>query len=656
MLPIATPCLRRFLLAGAGLAALAGPGFAQSSLLPDTVVSASREPLPASRVGSAVTVITRSDIEARQALTAADLLRDVPGVTLGRSGSFGGQTDVRIRGAESNHTLVLIDGIKVNDPSLSQTFDFSQITANEIERIEVLRGPQSSIYGSEAVGGVINIVTRSGRRGFNFDAFTEAGSFRTLAGGFNVRYGDDLIKAALGYTTFQTHGISTADRRSGNPESDPFRLDTWHGKVSVTPADFIEFRLAGRSSKSLGHIDTFQDGFLFPCMANNLCLATDDRSFYKFVQYFGRGDVILKFFEGNLTNRTGLSYSMTQNDSLAASYNSVFTNKSRRRKVDNETTLKFSTPEVARADHRFTFLFEHERTSVLSASDFGFFERAITSKSYVGEYALGLWDRLFLTGAIRFDDNDFFTDRTTYRVTGAYLFKEYGARLHASAGTGVKNPDLYQLFGSSPGFTPNPSLRPQRSFGWDVGVEKTFADQRVTLDVTYFQNRIQDRIVATQQTVFNVTGTSEIQGIEFAAKWRPLAGLELGGSYTWTDARDATGQSPVRRPRHVGSLFATYSFLDDKAKVHVNARFIGPQRDTVFFFDAMTFASSTAATDLKGYVLLNVAASYKLHENVEIYGRIENALNQKYQEVFSFGTPGIGAFAGLRVRFDGQPW
>ncbi|HEY7610745.1 MAG TPA: TonB-dependent receptor [Alphaproteobacteria bacterium] len=638
--------VRHAIAAGASLLALAGAAAAQDSLLPETVVSASREPLAGPRVGSAASVVTRDDLETRRSPTAVDILREVPGIAVGRTGSFGGQVDVRIRGAESNHTLVLIDGIKVNDPSLGQSFDFSQLPAGDIERIEVLRGPQSSIYGSEAIGGVINIITRGGRKGLAASAFAESGSFRTLAGGAGARFGTDILKAAFHWNHLQTAGISSADRRNGNGESDPFRTNVFSGKATLTPSEYFEFSVAGRSSKSVGHFDTFQDGFTIPCQPSGVCVAVDDRSYYVFEQLFGRADAILRLWGGRLTNRTGIAYGWTQNDALGDIFPGLFTNKSRRRKIDNQTTLRLDTPGIARAEHRFTFLFEHERQSVLSASSFGFFEQAIASKSYVGEYAVGLWERLFLTGSVRFDDNDFFQDRTTYRATGAYLLREWGARLHASAGTGIKNPDLFQLFGRFPGFTPNPNLKSEQSFGWDVGVEKTFWERRATVDVTYFKNRLTDRIVVTQATARNDIGVTRIQGIEVAAKVRPMKGLELGGAYTFTDAEDPQGNQPVRRAKHIGSVFATYTFLGDKARVHVNARFNGPQRDTVFFSDF-----STGAVDLHGFVLLNVAASYKIHDNVEIYGRIDNVLNQKYQEVFSFGTPGIAAFGGVRVRF-----
>jgi vitamin B12 transporter len=645
------------LAACAGLAALSPVARAETTLLPETVVSASREPLLSARVGSAVTVLTRPYIEARQAATAADLLREVPGVAVSRSGSFGAQVDVRIRGAESNQTLVLIDGIKVNDPSLGQIFDFSQLLADDIERIEVLRGPQSSIYGSEAIGGVINIVTRSGRRGLEANGFFEGGSFRTLAGGTGLRYGNAWVKLAANWNHFQTHGISSADRRNGNGETDPFRINVFSGKATLTPADFIEFAFVGRASRSIGHFDAFQDGFTIPCLAGGVCIAIDDRSRYVYEQLFGRAEMTLRLFDGRITNRTGIAYGWTQNDANGELSAVATVNKSRRRKIDNQTTVRFATPELAAAEHRLTFLFEHERQSVTSElyvfGAFPFtnvFDRAVNSKSYVGEYALSLWNRLFLTGALRFDDNDFFQNRITYRVTGAYVVSDWGTRVHASVGTGVKNPTLFQLFGQFPGFQPNPNLRSELGFGWDVGVEQAFFDRRAIVDITYFNNRISDRIITAGNTAVNDLGVTDIQGIEIAARVQPLPGLELGGSYTFTDAQDPLGNRPVRRAKHIGSVFATYTFSGGRARIHVDARFNGPQRDTVFLSPA-PFVFAQTQVDLHGFVLVNVAASYKIHDNVEIYGRIENLLNQRYQEVFSFGTPGIGAVAGLRVRF-----
>lgn len=632
------------------LVALAPAAAGAETLLPETVVSAAREPLAGERVGSAVTVLTRRDLELRQGKQVVDILREVPGVAVNRSGSFGGQVDVRLRGAEARHTLVLVDGIKMNDAALGSTFDFAQLAADDIERIEILRGPQSSIYGSEAIGGVINIVTRRAARGLSLTAFAEGGAFQTGSTGFGARFGNDWVRAAFGYTWFKTAGISSADRRNGNAEADGFRANTYHGSAIFTPVPFFELRLAGRYLHSRGGLDAFQDGFTIPCLANGVCIAVDDRSFYKAEHLFGKADAVLKLFEGRLVNRTGIAHGRVRNDSFGDAFAGLFENRSTRRKIDNETTLRFETPSLLAAEHRLTFLFEHERQAVSSISGFGQFSRAIAARSYVGEYSGAFLDRVFVTGAVRFDDNDFFKDALIWRATFAYRHRETATRLHASVGTGVKNPDLFQLFGQFPGFTPNPALRPENAFGWDIGVEQALLDGRLVLDVTYFNNRIKDLIVASIQTATNVAGTTRISGVEIAVKWKATDALELGGAYTLTDARQSNSHQPVRRARHIGSVFATWTTDDKRGTVHVNARFNGPQRDTVFL-DNFT----SRQTELDGYVLVGITGSFKVTPNVEIYGRVENLLNQKYQEVFSFGAPGFGAFAGVRVRFDVQP-
>ncbi len=644
---------KRFALATASAAALfsAGPAAAQIdviTLLPDTVVSASREPLPAARVGSAITVIPGNDLETRQTRHAGDVLREVPGVAVGRTGSFGGITDVRIRGAEARHTLVLIDGIEVNDPSLGSSYDFSQLTPYNIERIEILRGPQSSIYGSDAVGGVVNIITRRAAPGIAAEAFGEGGSFGSFAGGLALRYGDPWVNGSIAFNRLQTEGTSHADRRLGNTERDALRIDNGHGKLAFTPFPFLEFNLAGRTSTSRGALD----GFNF-IPAIGFFGAVDDKSRYVFEQAYGRADVKLKLFDGQWVTRAGIAASRTQNDFIDDPGRLMNVNRARRRKIDVQSTVTADTALWLPIEHRFTFLFEHEREDLLSQGFDPFFptflKNAVSTRSYVGEYALAAADRVFVTGSYRFDDNTMFPDTDTYRITGAYLHKETATRLHGSYGNGVKNPTLFQLFGLFASFVGNPNLRPERSTGWDVGVEQKFWG-RAVVDVTYFENRITDLIQSSLLTATNLPGASRARGVEIAARWRVIPELLLGGSYTYTVAQDANDSELVRRAKHIGSVFATLELFDRRARLHVDARLNGPQRDFAFdpFFNVQRVR-------LAGFALINVAGSFKLNEHVEVFGRIENLLDAKYQQVFTFGSPGLAAFAGLRVRFDVTP-
>jgi vitamin B12 transporter len=619
------------------------------TVVPDTVVSASREPLPAARVGSAASVITGAELETRQIRNAADALREVPGVAVGRTGSFGGVTDVRIRGAEAKHTLVLIDGMEVNDPALNSSFDFAQLAGYNVERIEVLRGPQSSIFGSDAVGGVVNIITRRARDGFDADGFVEGGSFSSFAGGAGLRFGNPWFRGSFAFDRLQTEGVSHAEKRLGNSERDALRRNTFGGKIDLLPAPYLEINLAGRLVESRGALD----GFNF-IPAIGFFGAVDDKSRYRYDQRHGKADVKLKLFEGSWVNRFGVSHGFTDNDFLDDAGQLANKNRSRRTKYELESTGRFETKALAKADHRLTFLFESERQDILSQGFDPFFptflKRGFSSRSYVGEYALGLLDRLFLTGSLRFDDNDFFKDATTWRVTLAYLMRETDTRFHASYGTGVKNPSLFELFGLFGAFVGNPNLKPERLTGWDVGVEQKFLGGTATVDVTYFNNRITDLIQSTLLTAFNVGGTSRAHGVEVAARWRILPDLVIGGAYTWSNSEDANDRELVRRAKHIGSVFATWSFDEKRAQIHVNARMNGPQRDLAFdpFFN-------TQRVRLAGYTLVNATASYRVHDNVEIFARAENLLDQRYQQVFTFGNPRFGAFAGVRVKLAATP-
>ena len=314
-------------------------------------------------------------------------------------------------------------------------------------------------------------------------------------------------------------------------------------------------------------------------------------------------------------------------------------------RFDYQTNVFFETPSVAEARHSLTFLAEREDESQVTRSAFGGSDLDITNYGYAGEYRVGLWDRLFLSGSARRDDNDIFEDATTFRTTAAYLHNETGTRLHGSYGTGVKNPTLFELFGFGPNFVPNPDLKPEESIGWDIGVEQGFLDDRVSVDVTYFNNRITDLIQGAGNTAINLDGTSKIQGLEVTAEARLAEGLTFTGQYTYTDGQDADGVELVRRARHLASANLAYEFLDRRAKLDLGIDYNGEQKDFQF---SNFFATRTNVT-LDDFVLVNLTASYELIEGLELYGRVENLLDEDYQEVLGFSNPGIGAFIGIRA-------
>ncbi len=603
----------------------------------EVVVTASRVPLPARKVGSAVTVITGKDIERKQVRILSDVMREVPGVAVSRTGTVGTLTQVRIRGAEGNHTLVLVDGIEVNDPSGGSEFDFGNLLAADIERIEILRGPQSALYGSDAIGGVINIVTKKGQGPATASLGVEGGSFGTGQASASVRGGGDGYHFSLGGTGFTTQGVSIAPGPEGNHEEDGHRSQTYHVKLGLSPLENLEIELFGRYVESTTETDPQ------PGTAGVIRTVDGDRE-TETRQRTGRVQVKYSLFDGAWEHMIGAAFNEEKADSFTGDA-LTYEGDGQKAVYNYQTNVNFETPAVAGATHSLTFLVEREDESQLTRSAFGGSDLDITNHGYVGEYRVSLWNRLFLSGSIRRDDNEIFEDATTFRTTAAYLHEETGTRLHGSYGTGVKNPTLFELFGFGPNFVPNPDLRPEESRGWDVGVEQSFLGDGLIVDVTYFNNRITDLIQGAGSTAANLDGTSRIQGLEVTVKARIVKGLTFAGQYTYTDGDDANGTELVRSARHLASANLAYGFLDGRARLDLGIDYNGKRKDYRF---SDFFAGRTSVT-LDDFALVNVAASYKLLDGVEVFCRIENLLDEDYQEVLGFSSPGIGAFAGVRA-------
>ena len=609
---------------------------------PEVVVSASRVPVATQEVGSAVTVITAEELEQRQVRIVSDVLRDVPGVAVSRTGPAGALTQIRIRGAEGNQTLVIIDGIEVNNPAGGSEFDFGNLLNSDLARIEVLRGPQSALYGSDAIGGVVNVLSQRPEDGFSFLGRGEGGSFNTGSGLVSAGYGGEDFYGSATIDHFTTGGISAADERNGNTEEDGYENTTMRLKGGVLLfEDMLELEAVGY------RVDSTRDGDADAVVVG----ATDSDDTSDTLQHFGLASAKLKLFDGAWEHIARASFVHVDTDFFDGTDTQTFSSKGEKDKFDYQTNLFFSTPQFADAEHTLTFLAEREREDQRSGSAaFGFNSIEIVNYGYAGEYRVGLWDRLFLSGGLRYDDNDdLFDNETTYRATAAYLHRETGTRLHGSVGRGVKNPTLFELFGSTPNFTGNPNLEPEKSFGWDVGVEQAFWDDRVLVDVTYFNNEIEDLITGSGNTAVNLEGENEIQGIEVSAAAEPLQGLRFDIAYTFTDAEDDNGDRLTRRPKHVASFNANYAFdlYNRPANFNFGVRFSGKQDDVVF--DSF-FPLQTRTETLDSFTLVNVAASYEILDGISIFARGENLLDDNYQEVFGFGTPGIAGFAGVRIK------
>ncbi|MFC0283273.1 TonB-dependent receptor plug domain-containing protein [Camelimonas abortus] len=630
---IAAGCPLAALAAGPAVAQGAGPAAAEVQL-DEISVTANLTPTELSRVGSAVTVITAKQLEEQHIRFVADALRQVPGVAVSRSGPPGKQTQVRLRNSEANQTLVIIDGVVANDPAAGSEYDLANLLTEDIERIEVLRGPQSALYGSDAVGGVINIVTKKGSGKPKLGGRLEGGAHRTLNGGATFSAGDERFSFVFGAAGLTTDGFSVADRRNGNFEPDGYRNLTSYSKLGFSPTDWLEFSLMGRHTRFFSKLDGYAGGVG--------AYDTDEDSRGR--QIFGRAEAKVKLFGGRWTH----AFITTYNDQETHYRLARLPNGDTRGVVNGHeyrTSLRFDTPAFADASHIVTFAAQHRDERYRADNPWSNVDRSMASTGLIGEYQ-GAFRNLTVTASVRRDLNDRFSDTTTYRFTGAYRIDATGTKLRASYGTGVKNPTMAELFGYSNTYRGNPDLKPETARGWDMGVDQELWGDRALLHLTYFNQRIADLIAGAGQTSVNLPGTSAIQGAEVGLTVRPLAGLTLTGAYTYTDGEDAEGRPLPRRPRNMASLNVNYSFAEGRANVNFGVVCNGSQKD--YAYDA--FYNSRLVT-LPAYAVFNVSASWRVSDGAELYARIDNLFDRRYQEVYSYGSAGRTAVLGARLTF-----
>lgn len=608
----------------------------------DIVITASRMDESTRDVASSITVIPGSDLINAQQRMVSSALRELAGVDVNQTGGQGGLTAVFMRGANPGQTLVLVDGVIVNDPiSADRSFDFANLTSDNIERIEVLRGPQSVLYGSDAMGGVIDIITRRGQ-GDPHALFTlEGGSLATYRGSANVSGGSGLVNYSFGASHSQTRGISSAASDLGNHERDGYRNDTFSGRIGVTPLPWFDLDVVARGTHSQADID------------NGGGAGQDDPNrVLSIEQWLFRVAPRMHLFD-NLWEQT-LAFSVTTYDthddnppdSMSAGAYSFSVFRSRLILLDWQNTLRLGETQAVVVGLTFR---QEDGDSSISSFDpvFGPFVSVLDNqtawiRSAYGEYRVHLWDRLTASAGARVDDHKEFGTHGTYCGTAAYVVEETDTKLRSTVGTGFKAPSLFQLFSSFG----DPNLKPEECTGWDAGFDQGLLGRAVVGSVSYFWNDFKNLINFDDATskYMNV-GRARTSGVETAIKAVPVKELEVRVSYTFTATKDRdTGEELVRRARHKASVRADYALTD---ALHVNASllYVGRRKD----FDFSTFPAATVT--LPEYSLVNLAASYKVSEKAELFIRGENVLNRHYQEVLGFGTPGAAVYAGASIEF-----
>jgi vitamin B12 transporter len=627
------------------------PASAEEIYLDDVLVIAGRDPVNTSEVGRAHTVIEGAQLERSQVRYVADALRQVPGISVSRTGTTGGFTQVRIRGAEGNHVLVLIDGIEVSEVSQGE-FDFGSLVAANIERIEVLRGPQSALWGSNALAGVINIITKPGSRdGFEAGIRTEGGTDGTAIVAANISGGGDAYDVSVSSVFARNDGFNISDFGS---EDDGSENVTLNAKTNIDVTE--NFRLDATARYVNRDTESDRQDFSFPFgPTQGLVIDTNDVS--EDHEFSGGIGATLDSFGGMLTQTARFEYSDSKRENFRNNLLSSASEGSRSH-VSYQATVRFETPGLANASHSLTGAIEHEEEKfrqlppVFNPSQLQEQSRSILGT--IAEYRGEFFDALSIAAAVRHDENDKFENVTTYSVSGSLNVAATGTRLHSSVGTGATNPTFFEQFGFVPAtFTGNPNLMPEESFAWDAGVEQTFLDGQIVVDVTYFNERLTNEITTSFNlggtTPVNLIGTSPREGVEVSVVFEVIENLTVRGSYTYLSAHEPNGLVEIRRPHHSGSLGLDYAFAGGRGNAFLDATFNGEMEDLEFIF-----STPQTRVMLDSYTVVNAGASFWVTDNAQVFGRVENLFDEQYEEVFGFNTKGITGFLGLRINFGNR--
>lgn len=617
------------------LAALAQSG-EKPIALDEIVISPTGVPTPAKEIASSVTVVTAQEIERQQRRTLPQALAAVPGLNIVQTGGPGGLTSVFMRGTNSNHVKVLIDGIEVNDPSTpNRSFDFGQMLTTDIERIEVLRGPQSGLYGANALGGVISITSKRGEGPPKLTASAEAGSYGTFNQSVGLSGGNDRFDYAFNVSHFRSDStpVTPPNLVPAGRRRNPNSYDNWSysARLGARLTDTLSVNWVGR------YIDgqlLFTGDSGFPSRPDAY------RSSQNYRQAFTRGEIVWDPFEGRFVNRFGVAYSNQDRSDRTLTAANILglprENLGERTKYDWRGDLKLTQSQTLVMGLQY----ESERfdTSAKTVSN--------GNKSAFVELQSNWTDRFFTVANIRYDNDDKFGGHTTYRIAPVFIVPGTDTKLKASYGTGFKAPTLSERFSDSrPAFNfyGNPDLKPEESRGWDVGFEQPLLNGQVNVGATWFHNDIENLIVTNAaRTSYANIGKATTQGLESFVALELSPQFKVRADYTFTLARDDIArQELLRRPRHKASVTASWMPIE-KLTLSATLIYLGERMDGNRDFSVSRLRAPGAA-------IVNLAADYKVDERFTVFGRVDNLFDKRYENPLGFLVPGLSAFGGIRV-------
>lgn len=615
--------------------------------LSDVVITATRTPENSIYLANSISLIDSSRIDNSNSSNVFDLIKNEPGVSYTRQGGIGSLSNLYIRGSNSSQTLVLIDGVEMNltnDPS--SVYDFSTLTVDNIDRIEVLRGPQSTLYGSDALAGVVNIITNQGSGKANFSLLSEGGSYNSykILAGANGAINRFNYSLTLGRTG--SDGFSAASEKYGNIEKDGFTFNNLSSLLGYKIGSNVELKLFTRYTKSKSDYDQF--GGMF---------GDDPTYVFNQEEILWRGEGKINSFYDFWKQKIGFSYirnvrKYSFDTSAASIYASNSFYDGRKYKLDWQNDFQLTNSNLLTAGAELEFdeaSSEYYAYTYLRPPDIG----SVIPMSDTRTIGIYLQDQVefaksfFATAGVRLDDHSKFGSVFTYRFSPAYIFWQTGTKLKATVGTGYKAPSIYYLYDPSYG---NLDLLPEESFGWDAGVEQFFFGDNFSIGVTYFHNNFTNMFGFDYVTFKTINIKKAVtKGIEFSAEFKPFNQLIIKGNYTYTDAKDQSPNSTdfdkklLRRPQNKFGIYASYNFIR-KANLNFDLIWVGKREDINF--------SVYERTILNNYLLVNLAAHYDVLEFLRIFFRVENLLDTDYEEVYGYGTAGLSFYGGVKFTIN----
>lgn len=622
----------------------------KTELEPINVYSAYATPVNQDQTASSVTVLTEKDFAQRNATYVSDVLKTVPGVAMGANGGRGAVTSLFLRGANSKHTAVIIDGIRVNPADTN--FDFGGLALSNIEQIEVLRGEQSALWGSDAMGGVVYITTKSGLykdKEFNVDFDLGAGSHRTRDGSVTLSGQHHGLYYALHGDSHRTQGISARSERVFNytsisgakstnvpaTEKDGFHRDNVSMRLGFDDSKKGVDFLASHSSQTL-HLDN--------SAADELKFDDNTRTRetrYKLSGYFGNAEDL--FVHKAAVSHVKMDADTAQYQSWASAIGKTEYDS---KKLNTNYQLDINFDREGEVKQAVSVLADYQNTKYI-ASAYNFAEKKLTEKSVATEYRLFTESDHSLSVSGRYTDNSLFENAFTARLAGAYRLSQ-NLKAHASIGKAIHNPTFIDVYGwgNSTSWAANPNLKPEKSLGGELGLLVESNDKRHSLDTTLFARNVDNFLSAvpvrgsTAYRTINRDGKTKIKGVEVAYNGKFTEQLSGYANYTYTyikSENDKYGLNYVRRPKHTGNLGLAYQ-ITEKLSSDVNVSYVGKRLDSGDF-------------KMPSYTLANLGVNYKVVDSLTIYANLNNVFNKKYENIVGYGQDGRNVYVGLKGSF-----